>query len=122
MSRFSDCRQVNKDSFEKYIIKKIGNLHISRKSKRVGKSNPHVPGNYSSLYSRAMAHKDSKWPKLETAIAIKKEDSARLCELFKTGDWRNSNKSGFFDVTYYNPENIIFQQMSVKERTSFQGY
>ena len=26
------------------------------------------------------------------------------------------NKSGFFDVKYYNPENIIFQHLSVKEQ------
>ena len=32
-----------------------------------------------------MAHKDSKWPKIETAKAFKKQDSDRLCELFENG-------------------------------------
>ena len=66
------------------------------------------------LNPSAMAHKDSKWPKMEAAIAIKKEDSARLCELFNIGEWKKLNKSVFFDVKYYNPENIIFQHMCVK--------
>ena len=63
-----------------------------------------------------MARPDSKWPKIETAIAIKKDDSARFCLIFKTGEWRRINKSGFFDVKYYIVENIIFQRMSVKEQ------
>ena len=63
-----------------------------------------------------MAHKESKWPKIETAIAIKKEDCARLCEIFNTAEWKKINNSIFFDVKYYNPENIISQHMSVKEQ------
>ena len=50
-----------------------------------------------------MAHKNSKWPKIETAIAIKKEDSARLCELFNTCEWKKENKSGFFDCEILQP-------------------
>ena len=84
--------------------------------KRVDKSDSLVSNDYNSLYPSAMVHHDSKWPKIETATAIKKEDSARLCELFNNGDWKKFNKSGFFDVKYYNPENIIFQHMSVKEQ------
>ena len=63
-----------------------------------------------------MAHPDSKWPKIETTIAIKKDDSARLCELFNNKERKDLNKSGFFDVKYYNGEDIIFQRMSVTEQ------
>ena len=63
-----------------------------------------------------MAHLDSKWPKIETAIAIKKADSARLSELFINNKWKDLNKSDFFDVKNYNPGNINIQHMSVKEQ------
>ena len=63
-----------------------------------------------------MAHPDSKWPKIETAKAINIEDNY-LCELFNNGDWKSLNKSGFFKVRYYNPKEIIFQHMSVKENS-----
>ena len=63
-----------------------------------------------------MAHKDSTWAKIETAMAIKIEDGARLCEVFSTGKWIKLNQSSFFEVKYYNPENIIFQHMNVKEQ------
>ena len=45
-----------------------------------------VLGNYNSLYPSAKAHKDSKWPKVETAKAIKNEESDRLCDLFNSGE------------------------------------
>ena len=64
-----------------------------------------------------MAHKNSKRPRIETAIAIKKQDSALLCKLYKNCEWKTLNKSSFFDVKYYNPKNIIFQHMSVKEQS-----
>ena len=114
-SRFSDYRQIKKDSFENYINKNIGNLPISGELKRVDKSDL-LSSDYNSLYPSAMAHKESYWFKIETAIAIKKEDSACLCDLFNTGEWKKLNKSGFFDVKDYNPENIIFQHMSVREQ------
>ena len=89
---------------------------MSKEPKRIDKSDLLVSSDYKSLYPSAMAHKDSKWPKIKTAIAIKKEDSVCLCELFNTDEWEKINKSGFFDIKYYNPENIIFQHKSVKEQ------
>ena len=62
-----------------------------------------------------MAHPDSKWPKIETAKAIRHDCRDYLCELFKNGEWKNLNKTGSFKVKYYNPENIVFQHMSPKE-------
>ena len=61
-----------------------------------------------------MAHPDSKWPKIEFAKAIDVEDSDCLCELFNNGEWKNLNKTGFFKVSYYNRQEIIFQHMTVK--------
>ena len=62
-----------------------------------------------------MAHKDSKWPKKEITLAIKKQNSARLYEFFNTGQGKKLNKSRFFHSKYYQPKNIIFQHMSFKE-------
>ena len=87
---------INKDSFEKCINEKLAS------------------SDFNSL-SPAMAHKDSKWPKIQTAVAIKQEHSTRLCELFDTGEWKNLNKSGFFKVKYHNPKDFVFQHMAVKQ-------
>ena len=97
-------------------IKKTGNLPISRELKRVDKSDVLVSSDYNILNPSATTHKDSKWPKIETAMAIRKEDSARLCELLNTCERKKFNKSFFFDVKYHNHENIIFQDMSAEEQ------
>ena len=52
---------------------------------------------------------------METAKAIKKEDSDRLCELFNNGEWKTFKKSGVFNIKYYHPKDNIFQHLSVKE-------
>ena len=46
------------------------------------------------------------------------EDSDYLCELFNKGEWKNLNKTGFFENSYYNPKDIVFQHMSVKENVT----
>ena len=58
-----------------------------------------------------MAHKDSNWPKTELA----KEGSDLSRELFNTGERKSLKKSGFCKIGYYNPKDIIFQILSVKE-------
>ena len=62
-----------------------------------------------------MAHLDSNWPKIESAKAISPGDSDYLCELPNNGEWKNLNKKGFFEVSYCNSKEIVFQHMSVKE-------
>ena len=39
-----------------------------------------------------MAHKKSNWPRIEIAVAIKKEDGEYFCNLFNSSEWRNLNK------------------------------
>ena len=65
-----------------------------------------------------MAHEKSTWPAIETAKAIKTEDSEELCKLFNIGQWTSLNKTRLFRVKYHNPENLfhnIIQHMAVKE-------
>ena len=88
-SRFNDYRQIIKKSFEKFINRKNGNIPISKELKRVDKSNLLVSNSYNKSYPSAMAHPYSKWLKIETTIAIKKEGTVHLCELFNTGEWKN---------------------------------
>ena len=36
-----------------------------------------------------MAHIESDCSKRETTVALKQEDSNRLCEVFNTSEWKN---------------------------------
>ena len=55
-------------------------------------SDPLVLSDYISLFPSAMAHFDSKWPKIQTEKAIVIEYSDRICSLFNNGDWKSFNK------------------------------
>ena len=81
----------------------------------IDKSDLLVSSDYYGLYPSEIAHLESEWPKVEIAKAVIIEDSNYFCELFNSGDWKSLNKSGFFRVKYYNPEEITFQHMSVEE-------
>ena len=114
-SQFSDYRRINKDCFEKYISKKLANLPISKTLQQIDKADLLASSNSNSLYP---IHKDSEWPEIKATQAIKQEDSNRLCELLNTGEWKNLNKSRFCKMKIYNPRDIVFQHMAVKEKVS----
>ena len=115
-SRFGDYRRVNIKKLEEYVDRKVARIPVSKQLAVIDKSDLLVSSDYNSLYPSAMAHPDSKWPKIETAKAIRLEDSDYLCELFNNREWKNFNKTGFFKIKYDNSENIVFQHMNVKEK------
>ena len=114
-NKFDDYRKINKQHFENYIKKKLSSLPISKELKAIDKSDLLVSSDYNSLYPSAMAHEKSTWPSIETAEAINPEDSEVYCKLFNSVECASLNKTGFFEVKYHNPENLILQHMAVKE-------
>ena len=101
---------------EEYVDRKVARIPVSKQLAVIDKSDLLVSSVYNSLYPSAMAHLDSKWPIIETARAIRLEDSDYFCELFIDREWENLNKRGFFKIKFYQPENLVFQHMSVKEK------
>ena len=93
----------------------MSRVPVSNELAKIDKTGLLVSSDYNNLYFSAMAHPDSKWPKIETTKAIDIKASTRLCELFNSEDWKRLKKSRFFKVKYYNPKQIIFQRMSFKE-------
>ena len=114
-ARFSDYRRNNLGNLEEYILGKIARLPESKQLAMTNNSDPLVLCDYISLYPSAMAHFDSKWPKIQTEKAIVIDYSDRICSLFNNGDWKSFNKLWLFKVTYYNTKEVIFQHMSGKE-------
>ena len=99
-SKFSERRRNNIEKIEECIDNKLAKIPISKEKSMVDKTV--LSSEYNSLYTSAMAHRDSKWPKLETVKAIIIEDNEKICSLFIRGGWKNLNKSGFFKVKNQN--------------------
>ena len=115
---FTDCRRIDKRNLGKKIGRKIALGPESKQLALIDKSDLLVSSDYNSLYPLAMAQLDSKWTEKETAEVVDIEGSDRVCTLFNNGDWKSLYKSGFFKVRYCNPNEIIFQHMSVKKMYS----
>ena len=86
-SRFSNYRRIYISKFDEYVDNKVAALPISKEVSMIDKSDLFVSSDYSSLNISAMAHKDSRWPKLETAKAINQNDSKRVCSSFNYKSW-----------------------------------
>ena len=115
-SRYVDYRRIDTKEQEKYVNKKLSSLPISKELNKIDKSDLLVSSDYTSLYPSAMSCPISTWPKKETSIAINPiQDSNYLCDLFNKKEWKKLNKSGFFNVKYYNPEYLILQHLPVNE-------
>ena len=39
-----------------------------------------------------------------------------ICYLFNSQKWNELNRSAFLTIKYHNPENLIFQQLPIKEK------
>ena len=74
-----------------------------------------VSNDYNSLYPSTITHKGSKGLKIETTIALIRDDSEWICSSFNIKTWGSLSKSEFFKIEIFNPKEILFQHMPVKE-------
>ena len=111
-----DYRKVNKKELDKFLEKKLGELEFSKDLQKINKDDLLVSYDFNSLYPSAQIDKNSTWPKIETAYPFKKYMCDVVCTLFNSGRWDEINRSAFLTVKYHNPENLIFQHLTVKEK------
>ena len=70
-----------------------------------------------SLYSSAMWDKNSVYPKIETGFAFKPHMNIVYVEAFTNQTFnQDGDKSATLGLKYYNPPNLIFLHLPVKEK------
>ena len=68
------------------------------------------------FYPSAMWDIDSVYPKIESAYTIKPHMNKVFVNEFKSQTFnQDGNDSTIMKVIYYNPPNLIFQHLSIKE-------
>ena len=75
-----------------------------------------VSYDFNNLYPSPQIDINSTWPKVETTYPFKKDMSYVFCSLFKSGRWNELYTSAFLTVKDHNPENLVFQQLPLKEK------
>ena len=109
-----------KEELDKFLDEKLGELGFSKELKYINKDDLLVSYDFNSLHISAQRDINSTWPKIETAYPIGKNIISLICSLFNSGKWNELNRlnrSAFLIVKYHNTENVVFQHLSVKEKT-----
>ena len=111
-----DYRKRKRKEKDKIPDKELGEIEISKALQNINKDDLLVSYDNNSLHPSAQIDVYSTWPKIETAHPFKNSMRSAFCRLFSCGRWNESNRCAFLTVKYHKPENLIFQQLSVKEK------
>ena len=70
-----------------------------------------------SFYSSAMWDENSVYPKIESAFPFKPHMNKTYVDAFNTQTFNeDGDESALLKIKYYNPSNLIFQHLPVKEK------
>ena len=70
-----------------------------------------------SLYPSAMWDENSVYPKIETGFAFKPHMNDVYVEAFNNQTFnQDGDESAILTIKYYNPPDLIFQHLPVKEK------
>ena len=70
-----------------------------------------------SLYPSAMWDENSVYPKIETGLAFKPQMNKTYVDAFNNQTFsQDGNESATLRIEYYNPFDLIFRHLPVKEK------
>ena len=117
-SKFEDYRDIDVEERTEHINKELNKLAIHKKLQKLNVDN-NVMMDYdgNSLYPSAMWDENSVYPKIETGFAFKPHLNDVYVEAFNNQTFnQDGDESAILGIKYYNPPNLIFQHLPVKEK------
>ena len=100
-----------------YNYNKRNKLTIHRKLKKLHLENVMMDFDATSLYPSAMWDEISVYPKIEIGIAFKSDMNDVYAEAFNNQTLnQDGNESAILRIKFYNPSNLIFQHLPVKQK------
>ena len=116
-SRYDDYRDINEKEKEKYVIRKLNMLPIHKELSKLDSNKTQMDFDATSLYPSAMWDEKSVYPKIETGFAFKPHMNDIYVEAFNNQSfYENGDESAIITIKYYNPLDLIFQHLPVKEK------
>ena len=112
--QFDDYRKENVDEKEKYINEKLSQLPIHQLLHQLPLCCLLWAFDCTSLYPSAMWDELSKFPKIETGYAFTTDMNDELVEKFNNQTF--TQVSAILKIKYYNPKNLIVQDLPLKEK------
>ena len=116
-SNFEDYRDIDEEERTEHINKEPNNLPIHKKLQKLDLNNVMMDFDATSLYPSAMWDKNSVYPKIETGFAFKPHMNKTYVEAFNNETFnQDGGESAILRIKYYNPPNLIYQHLPVKEK------
>ena len=116
-SKYDDYRDIDQKEKEKYFNRKLNMLPIHKELSKLDSNKTQMNFDAKSLYPSAMWDKKSVYPKIETGFAFKPHMSKTYVEAFNNKTFNeDGDQSAILTIKYYNPPDLIFQHLAVKEK------
>ena len=116
-SKYNDYRDSKQKEKEKYVNNKLNMLPIHKELSKSDSNKTQMDFDATSLYPSAMWDEKSVYPKIETGFAFKPNMNDDYVEAFNNQSFNeDGDESAILTIKYYNPPDLIFQHLPVKER------
>ena len=112
--QFNDYRYEDIEEKEKYINENLSNLRLHKIIKRIELIHLLWDFDAVSLYPSAMWAEKSIYPRIETGYAFTRDMNNELVEKFNNQTFTQG--SAILKIKYYNPKNLIVQNIPIKEK------
>ena len=116
-SKFKDYRDIDVEERTEHINKELNKLPIHKKLQKLNHNDVMMDFDATSLYPSAMWDQNSVYLKIEIGFAFKPHMNNVYVEAFNDQTFnQDGDESAIFRIKYYNPPNLIFQHIAVKEK------
>ena len=116
-SKYKGYRDIDQKEKEKYVDKKRNILPIQKGLSKLNSKKTQMCYDGNSLYPSAMYDCESVSPKTETGFAFKPHMNKTFVEAFNNQTFNEyGDESSILTIKYYNPPDLIFQHLPVKEK------
>ena len=116
-SKYDNYRDFDQKEKEKYVNEKLDLLPIHKELSKLDSNKTQMDYDATSLYPSAMWDEKSVYPKIETGFAFKPNMNDVYVEAFNNQTFnKDYDESAILTIKYYNPPDIIFQHLPIKEK------
>ena len=116
-SKYDDFRDIDQKEKDKHVNKKLNMFSILKELSKLNSNKTQMDFDATSIYPSAMWDENSVYPKIETGFAFKPHMNKTYVEAFNNQTFNeDGDESAILTIKYYNPPDLIFQHLPVKEK------
>ena len=116
-SNSKDYRDIDEEERSEHNNKELNKLPIHKKLQKLNVNDVMMDFDATSQYPSAMWDEKSVYPKIETGFAFKPHMNNVYVEAFNNQTFnQDGDESAILTIKYYNPPNLIYQHLPVKEK------